>query len=59
MQTLKNINYIFSRRNKKAVSVLKALGRKASCYPSWNDKRIYQLVPEELVVLAQSIKRSA
>src|ERR687891_1655414 len=38
MQTLKNINYIFSRRNKKAAAVLKALGRKEFCYHNWNDK---------------------
>src|ERR687891_43317 len=38
MQTLNNINYIFSRRNKKAASVLKALGRKEFCYHNWNDK---------------------
>ena len=57
MQTLNNINYIFSRRNKKAASVLKALGRKEFCYHNWNDKRIDQLAPEELVVLAQSITK--
>jgi 16S rRNA A1518/A1519 N6-dimethyltransferase RsmA/KsgA/DIM1 with predicted DNA glycosylase/AP lyase activity len=57
MQTLNNINYIFSRRNKKAAAVLKALGRKEFCYHNWNDKRIDELAPEELVVLAQSITK--
>jgi 16S rRNA (adenine1518-N6/adenine1519-N6)-dimethyltransferase len=57
METINNVHYIFSRRNKKASSVLRAFGRTASRYHEWNDKRIDQMAPEELVALARSMKR--
>jgi 16S rRNA (adenine1518-N6/adenine1519-N6)-dimethyltransferase len=57
METISNVHYIFSRRNKRASSVLRAFGRAASCYQEWNDKRIDQMAPEELVALARSMKK--
>lgn len=56
VQTLNNLNYIFSRRNKKASSVAKTLGRDWSCYCNWDNKRIDQLPPKDLVALAESMK---
>jgi 16S rRNA (adenine1518-N6/adenine1519-N6)-dimethyltransferase len=57
METINNVHYIFSRRNKRASSVLRAFGRTASYYHEWNDKRIDQMAPEELVALARSMKK--
>jgi 16S rRNA (adenine1518-N6/adenine1519-N6)-dimethyltransferase len=57
LETINNVHYIFSRRNKRASSVLRAFGRTASCYHEWNDKRIDQMAPEELVALARSMKK--
>jgi 16S rRNA (adenine1518-N6/adenine1519-N6)-dimethyltransferase len=57
METINNVHYIFSRRNKRASSALRAFGRTASCYHEWNDKRIDQMAPEELVALARSMKK--
>jgi 16S rRNA (adenine1518-N6/adenine1519-N6)-dimethyltransferase len=56
METVNNIHYIFSRRNKRASSVV-ACGRMASRCHDWNDKRIDQMTPEELVALARSLKK--
>ncbi|HEV2875672.1 MAG TPA: 16S rRNA (adenine(1518)-N(6)/adenine(1519)-N(6))-dimethyltransferase RsmA [Nitrososphaeraceae archaeon] len=55
-ETINNVHYIFSRRNKRASSVLRAFDRTASRYHDWNDKRIDQMTPEELVALARSMK---
>jgi 16S rRNA (adenine1518-N6/adenine1519-N6)-dimethyltransferase len=57
METINNVHYIFSRRNKRAYSVLRAFDRMASGFPDWNDKRIDQMTPEELVALARSMKK--
>ena len=57
METINNVHYIFSRRNKRASSVLRAFGRTASYYHEWNNKRIDQMAPEELVALARSMKK--
>jgi 16S rRNA (adenine1518-N6/adenine1519-N6)-dimethyltransferase len=57
METINNIHYIFSRRNKRASSVLRAFDRMTSGYHDWNDKRIDQMTPEELVALARSMKK--
>jgi 16S rRNA (adenine1518-N6/adenine1519-N6)-dimethyltransferase len=57
METINNVHYIFSRRNKRASSVLRAFGRTACCYHDWNDERIDQMTPEKLVALARSIKK--
>ena len=56
METINNVHYVFSRRNKRASSVHRAFGRMASGY-DWNDKRIDQMTPEELVALARSMKK--
>jgi 16S rRNA (adenine1518-N6/adenine1519-N6)-dimethyltransferase len=58
METINNVHYIFSRRNKRASSVLRAFDRMESGYHDWNDKRIDQMTPEELVVLARSMKKA-
>lgn len=57
METINNVHYIFSRRNKRAYSVLRAFDRMASGCHDWNDKRIDQMTPEELVALARSMKK--
>jgi 16S rRNA (adenine1518-N6/adenine1519-N6)-dimethyltransferase len=57
METINNVHYIFSRRNKRASSVLRAFDGTASHYHDWNDKRIDQMTPEELVALAGSMKK--
>ena len=57
METINNVHYIFSRRNKRAYSVLRAFDRMASSFPDWIDKRIDQMTPEELVALARSMKK--
>jgi 16S rRNA (adenine1518-N6/adenine1519-N6)-dimethyltransferase len=57
METINNVHYIFSRRNKRAYSVLRAFDRMASGFHDWNDKRIDQMTPEELVALARSMKK--
>ena len=55
IQTLNNLNYIFSRRNKKASSVAKILGSDWSSNCNWDNKRIYQLPPRDLVHFAESM----
>jgi 16S rRNA (adenine1518-N6/adenine1519-N6)-dimethyltransferase len=57
METINNVHYIFSHRNKRAYSVLRAFDRMASSFPDWIDKRIDQMTPEELVALARSMKK--
>jgi 16S rRNA (adenine1518-N6/adenine1519-N6)-dimethyltransferase len=57
METINNVHYIFSRRNKRAYSVLRAFDIMASSFPDWTDKRIDQMTPEELVALARSMKK--
>jgi hypothetical protein len=49
------LNYIFSRRNKKASSVAKILGSDWSSNCDWNNKRISQLPPRDLVHFAESM----
>ena len=56
-ETINNVHYIFSRRNKRASSVVRALDRTASGYHDWNEKRIDELTPEELLALARSMKK--
>jgi 16S rRNA (adenine1518-N6/adenine1519-N6)-dimethyltransferase len=56
METITNIHYIFSRRNKKVSSLLRALGGTISCNQDWDDRRIDHMRPDELVILAKSIK---
>ena len=55
VQTLDNLNYIFSRRNKKASSVAKILGSDWSSNCNWDNKRIYQLSSRDLVHFAESM----
>jgi 16S rRNA (adenine1518-N6/adenine1519-N6)-dimethyltransferase len=55
VQTLNNLNYIFSRRNKKASSVAKNLSSNWSSNCNWDNKRIYQLPPRDLVHFAESM----
>jgi ribosomal RNA small subunit methyltransferase A len=55
IQTLNNLNQIFSRKNKKASSVAKILGSEWSSNSNWNNKRIYQLPPRELIHFAESM----
>jgi 16S rRNA (adenine1518-N6/adenine1519-N6)-dimethyltransferase len=56
IQTLNNLNHIFSYRNKKASSVAKSFGAHWSCYRDWDNKRIDQLDPQDLVALSESLK---
>ncbi len=56
-QTLGNLNRIFSHKNKKASSVARAFGSPQSSYP-WDNYRIDQLSPSDLVSLSQSMRKA-
>ena len=58
-QTLNDLNYFFSRRNKKVSSLARTLGAYLSSYHMWDRKRINQLDPQELIALSESSKKNA
>ena len=51
-ETVKSLNLLFSKRNKKASSV----AAKAGIEADFGDRRIDQLAPDEVVKLAESMK---
>jgi 16S rRNA (adenine1518-N6/adenine1519-N6)-dimethyltransferase len=56
-QTLNDLNYFFSRRNKKVSSLARTLGTHLSSCHMWDRKRIDQLNPQELIALSESSKK--
>jgi 16S rRNA (adenine1518-N6/adenine1519-N6)-dimethyltransferase len=56
-QTLNDLNYFFSRRNKKVSSLARTLGPYLSSCHTRNRKRIDQLNPQELIALSESSKK--
>jgi 16S rRNA (adenine1518-N6/adenine1519-N6)-dimethyltransferase len=56
-QTLNDLNYFFSRRNKTVSSLARTLGPYLSSCHTWNRKRIDQLNPQELIALSESSKK--